>query len=262
MSTEQVEQRHDPQPAALSSAEEASPAGSTNWLRWLAVAALLGLLASGYVVFGDDLNLSRLAEHEQALRHWRVERPLVTASTALVAYAVVAGMSLPGAAAMTLFCGWYFGPLVGLVIVSFGSTAGATIAFGVSRTLLRSWVSRRMGPRVRRFDDELARNGPYYLFTLRLVPVVPFFVINLVMGLTRIRTVTFWWVSQLGMLPGTAAYVYAGSTVPTLAALAEDGPGRVVSWQMLLAFALLGIMPLLLRMLTDWLNRWREAPAT
>ena len=104
-----------------------------------------------------------------------------------------------------------------------------------------------MRERLGRFNEAFEREGAFYLFTLRLVPAVPFFVINTVMGLTKVRAATFWWVSQLGMLPGTAAYVYAGSTVPSLQSLADDGVGGILSWQMLLAFAIMGILPLAIK---------------
>ena len=113
--------------------------------------------------------------------------------------------------------------------------------------MFRDAVQSRFGDRLRAFNEALARDGAVYLFTLRLIPAVPFFVINLVMGLTPLRAATFWWVSQVGMLPGTAVYVYAGSAVPDLQLLAERGLGGIVSPQVLAAFVLLGVFPLLVR---------------
>lgn len=121
------------------------------------------------------------------------------------------------------------------------------MAFLMTRYFLQGWVQQKFAKRLESINDAFDREGAFYLFTLRLIPAVPFFVINAVMGLTKIRAITFWWVSQLGMLPGTAAYVYAGSTVPSLKQLAEEGVGKVMSWQLLLAFAILGLLPLVIK---------------
>jgi len=149
---------------------------------------------------------------------------------------------------LSLVYGWYFGFVPALVLVSFASTAGATVAFLTSRYLLRDSVHSKFGARLNSFNAHLEAEGAFYLFTLRLIPLVPFFVINLVMGLTPVKARTYWWVSQLGMLPGTAVYVYAGSRVPNLIELAEKGAAAVFSASQLLqlgiAFGLLGLFPL------------------
>lgn len=221
---------------------------SSGWLKkTLLLIVVVGVGGALYWLLGDFLSLEYLASQEAQMRAWQVDFPLITALVALAVYVAVAGLSLPGAAALTLVCGWYFGFWQGLLVVSFGSTGGAMVAFLISRYLLRDWVQNRMQERLSRIDEAFEREGAFYLFTLRLVPAVPFFIINAVMGLTKIRAVTFWWVSQLGMLPGTVAYVYAGSTVPSLQSLADDGVGGVLSWQMLLAFAILGILPLVIK---------------
>ena len=116
-----------------------------------------------------------------------------------------------------------------MVLISFASTTGATIAFLLSRYLFRSAIQEKFGKRLLRFNEALQREGPFYLFTLRLIPAIPFFVINVVMGLTPLKTFTYWWVSQLGMLPATFVYVYAGSSVPTLAQLAERGTSGILT---------------------------------
>ncbi|WP_040769634.1 TVP38/TMEM64 family protein, partial [Novipirellula maiorica] len=152
---------------------------------------------------------------------------------------------------LTLVYGWYFGFGRGLILVSFASTAGATVAFLLSRFLFRDTIQNRFGERLKSFNASLEKEGPFFLFTLRLIPAVPFFVINAVMGLTPIRTRTFWWVSQIGMLAGTAVYVYAGSSVPDLQTLADQGIGAVFTsgqlWQIGSAFVLLGLFPLIVR---------------
>ncbi|WP_233903289.1 TVP38/TMEM64 family protein [Stieleria maiorica] len=199
-------------------------------------------------LYRDMISLQSLAERESQLRTFQSEHPLAVYAIAFGVYVAVTGLSLPGAAALTLVYGWYFGFARAIVLVSFASTAGATLAFLSSRYLLRDAVQQRYGESMKTFEKRLADEGAFYLFTLRLIPAVPFFVINLVMGLTPIRVWTFWWVSQLGMLAGTAVYVYAGSRVPNLTVLAEEGVGAVIApaqlLQLTVAFALLGIFPL------------------
>jgi uncharacterized membrane protein YdjX (TVP38/TMEM64 family) len=156
---------------------------------------------------------------------------------------------------LTLLFGWYFGFWRGLVLVSFASTAGATVAFFLSRYFFRDTIQKRFGDRLTAFNKALEREGAFYLFTLRLIPAIPFFVINVVMGLTPIRPRTYWWVSQVGMLPGTAVFVYAGSTVPNLTTLAEKGVGGILSPQLIVAFVLLGIFPLIVKKVMQRLSR-------
>lgn len=132
------------------------------------------------------------------------------------------------------------------------------VAFLISRYLLRDWAQSKMRDRLAGINEAFEREGAFYLFTLRLVPAVQFFVINAVMGLTIIRASTFWWVSQIGMLPGTAAYVYAGSTVPSLTTLAKVGVGSVLSWQMVVAFAIIGVLPLAIKRIVSFASQHRS----
>ncbi len=204
-----------------------------------------------YLLFGDALTLKNLAQQEARLRAFQADHPVLVYNIAFLVYVVVTGLSLPGAAVLSLVYGWYFGWVRGVILVSFASTSGATLAFLLSRFLFRDAIQTRFGNRLEKFNRALEREGSFFLFTLRLIPAVPFFVINAVMGLTPIRTRTFWWVSQLGMLPGTIVYIYAGSSVPSLQALAEKGVGAAFSpaqlTQIVLAFALLGLFPLVVR---------------
>jgi len=216
--------------------------------RKLGLLALLAILAGGgFWLLGDRLSFNYLATQESALREYRFNYPFWAAIIAIAVYIAVAGLSLPGASVLTLACGWYFGFWQGLLVVSFGSTGGATLAFLMTRYLLQGWVQKNFARKLESINEAFDREGAFYLFTLRLIPAVPFFVINAVMGLTKIRVITFWWVSQLGMLPGTAAYVYAGSSVPSLKQLAEEGVGKVISWQLILAFVILGVLPLAIK---------------
>ncbi|MCS1410493.1 MAG: Mercuric reductase [Verrucomicrobia subdivision 3 bacterium] len=213
---------------------------------------VLGLIGFAYTRFEDALNLT---SKEQALRSYQENHAGTVVLLSLLVYIVVTGLSLPGAAVLTLVLGWLLGFGVGLLVASVASTAGATLAFLFSRFFLRDLIQSKFGEPLKTFNEALDREGAFYLFTLRLILVVPFFVINLVMGLTPIRTWTFWWVSQLGMLPGTAVYVYAGASFPSLAALAEKGVKGIISPQLLVAFTLLGLLPIIAKKLLGRFKR-------
>ena len=211
---------------------------------------LLSVVAATGVLFWLSrkyLNLDYLSQIEASLQAYYQSHSLVVYILAFVIYVLVTGFSIPGATVMSLIYAWFFGFVRGLILVSFASTAGATMAFLLSRYLFRDWIQNRFGERLKTFDESLDKDGPFYLFTLRLVPVVPFFVINAVMGLTRIRATTFWWVSQLGMLAGTAVYVYAGSRIPDLQTLESQGIKAIFTTsqitQITIAFVLLGLFP-------------------
>ncbi len=220
-----------------STAKHDSPSPAANGRTGIKLAVLglllVGLLV-GYRLSRDTLSLERLAQSEASLREYQSEYPLLVYAIAFLAYVLVTGLSLPGATVMTLTLGWYFGFWPTLLLVSFASTTGATIAFLLSRFLLRDTIQSRFAERLKSFNEALDREGAFYLFTLRLIPAVPFFVINVVMGLTRIRIGTFWWVSQIGMLAGTCIYVYAGTTIPNLSQIADPSQLRtndVSDWQ-------------------------------
>ena len=237
----------DADSAAAGAAAAPAGAGTGSRTRLAVLLAVAAVAVAGYLRFGDALSLAAIAEQEAALRGYQQANPWLVYGAAFLVYVAVTGLSLPGAAVLTLVFGWYFDFLRAVVLVSFASTTGASLGFLLSRYVFRDAVQSRFGDRLRAFNEALARDGAVYLFTLRLIPAVPFFVINLVMGLTPLRAATFWWVSQIGMLPGTAVYVYAGSAVPDLQLLAERGLGGIVSPQVLAAFVLLGVFPLLVR---------------
>lgn len=251
----------------------ANPAPQLNrspnrrWVKPAVLIILLGTIAFTVAQYGDLLNLDSLAARETQLRDYQSKHPLLVFGAAFLIYVTVTGMSLPGAAPLTLAFAWYFGFWPALVMISFASTIGATIAFLLSRYLLGEWVQNKFGQRLGTFNAELDKEGAFYLFSLRLVPAVPFFVINLVMGLTQMKTWTFYWVSQIGMVLGTAVYVYAGSRVPDLNTLADEGVGAVFSstqlTQILIAFVLLGVFPLAARkLLSHFSSGSRNSPAT
>ena len=210
---------------------------------WIGVAIIvIGLI--GYWKFGHLLSIDLLASKESTLREYQTTHPGQVLGLSFLIYVIATGLSLPGAALLTLFLGWFLGFGNGLLVVSFASTAGATMAFLLSRFLLNDIIQSKFGERLEKFNVALRKEGAFYLFTLRLIPAVPFFVINLVMGLTPIPARTFWWVSQVGMLPGTIVFVYAGSQFPSLSVLAEKGGSGILTPQLFIAFILLGIFPI------------------
>ncbi len=227
-------------------------------IRLVVLAIVLCAGVASYWMFGDELSLESFARREAQLRQFQQQQPLLVYASAFALYVIITGLSIPGAAALTLAYGWYFGLLPGVLLVSFASAAGATLAFLLSRFLFHDLFQRRFGDRLERFNKAWDRDGPFFLFTLRLIPTVPFFVINAVMGLTSIGVLTFWWISQLGMLPATVVYVYAGSSVPSLDVLAEEGVQAIFSptqlAQIVTAFVLLGIFPLVVRYLFRFLT--------
>ncbi|WP_286164463.1 bifunctional TVP38/TMEM64 family protein/FAD-dependent oxidoreductase [Azoarcus sp. DN11] len=214
----------------------------------LVLAAILVLGIALFFLFDLDryLDLDFFRRQQTAIGAWRDARPVAAAFGFFALYVAVTGLSLPGAAVMTLVAGAIFGLAQGTLIVSFASTIGATLAFLASRFMLREFVQSRFGGRLAPINAGVEKDGGFYLFTLRLVPAFPFFVINLAMGLTPIRTRTFYWVSQLGMLPATFVYVNAGTRLAQIDSLAG-----IVSPGLLASFALLGIFPLVARKLVD-----------
>jgi pyruvate/2-oxoglutarate dehydrogenase complex dihydrolipoamide dehydrogenase (E3) component/uncharacterized membrane protein YdjX (TVP38/TMEM64 family) len=195
-----------------------------------------------WVQIGGHFEPADLGRYIADADAWRRDSPLVFAAVFFLSYVAVTALSLPFAVWMTLAAGAIFGFWGGLLLVSFASSIGATLAFLVARYLLRDWVHARLGDRANAIDAGSQRDGAFYLFTLRLIPVVPFFALNLLMGLTPIRTLTFYLVSQLGMLAGTAVYINAGTQL----ALIESVRG-LVSPSLLASFALLGLFPWLAR---------------
>jgi len=208
----------------------------------LALLAFISALIAAFFIFDlqSHLTLEALKTQQQTIETYRNNYPVMAVAIYALTYIAVTGLSLPGAAILTLAGGAVFGLLWGTVIVSFASTIGATLAFLAARFLFRDAVKSRFGERLQAIDAGVAKEGALYLFTLRLVPVFPFFVINLMMGLTNLKTQTFYWVSQIGMLAGTVVYVNAGTQLGQLESLSGIlSPGVIGS------FVLLGIFPLI-----------------
>lgn len=195
---------------------------------------------------GQYLDLAYFKAQQDRLQALVDARPIISAALFALIYIAVTALSLPGAAVMTLVAGALFGLLWGTFLASFASSIGATLAFLVARFVMRDWVQKNYGQRLKAINRGVEKDGAFYLFTLRLVPAFPFFVINLVMGLTPIRAATFYLVSQLGMLAGTLVYVYAGTQLATIDRLAD-----VLSPGLIAAFVLLGLFPLIARKLVE-----------
>jgi uncharacterized membrane protein YdjX (TVP38/TMEM64 family) len=219
------------------------------FLKLLVLTTVLTAAGWGSTHYGDILTLDSLAQQEAELRDYQQQHPVLIYGLAFGVYVAVTGLSLPGAAVLSLVYAWYFGLGRAIVLISFASTTGATLAFLLSRYLLRDLIQNRFGEKLAAFNCNLEKEGAFYLFTLRLIPAVPFFVINVVMGLTPMKTATFWWVSQIGMFPGTIVFVYAGSSVPDLRTLAQKGASGILSPQLLGAFVVLGLFPLIAKKL-------------
>jgi uncharacterized membrane protein YdjX (TVP38/TMEM64 family) len=213
----------------------------------IVLAIALAVAAFQFFHLGRYLTLSYIkTSREEFASLYAAHAALVIAGYTAV-YILVTSLSLPGAAVLTLAGGALFGLVTGTIVVSFASTIGATFACAVSRFLLRDWVQGKFGDRIARINEGIEREGAFYLFTLRLIPVFPFWLINLSMGLTRMRLATFYCVSQIGMLAGTVVYVNAGRELAKI-----DSPGGIISPQLLGSFILLGIFPIAAKKIVAW----------
>ena len=213
--------------------------------RILILLVAIGLLT---IFFSFDLHQKMTLEGLKSglvqLHAWRDAEPLQMALGYFFLYVLTTALSLPGALVLTLAGGAIFGFVQGFVLVSFASTVGATLAFLAARYVLRDWVQQRFGEKLKPMNDGIEKEGAFYLFTLRLVPVFPFFLINLLMGLTKMRTLTYYWVSQVGMLAGTVIYVNAGTQLAAI-----DSLKGIVSLPIFLSLAALGLFPLITKKL-------------
>ncbi|MEG5839086.1 TVP38/TMEM64 family protein [Enterobacter mori] len=216
-----------------------------NIQKTLFLCALLGAFALALILLPPGtLSLDVIKTHQQALLAQVEHAPLRSALTYFAIYVVVSALSIPGAAILTLLGGALFSVWEGVLLVSFASTLGATLAMLASRYLLRDGVQRRFTLQMKTVNAGMARDGAGYLFALRLMPLFPFFLVNLLMGLTRITVRRYWWVSQAAMLPATVVFLNAGRELGRVASLRD-----ILSPGMLFAFTLLGLFPLATRWL-------------
>ena len=231
-----------------------------NKNKLLLALAVVGLIVAFFALdLGRYFSLAYLKSSQAQFAALYESQPALVIGVYLLVYVAATALSLPGATILTLAAGAVFGLLIGTVIVSFASSIGATLAFLAARFLLRDSVQARFGARLAEIDKGVQKEGAFYLFTLRLVPLVPFFVINLLMGLTRMKVATFYWVSQLGMLAGTVVYVNAGTQLGKI-----DSLKGILSPALIGSFVLLGVFPLVAKWVLDAVKarrvyaRWRE----
>jgi uncharacterized membrane protein YdjX (TVP38/TMEM64 family) len=214
---------------------------------YLLISIALLIAAFFYFDLHQLLTLDNLKSQQETILSYRKEHPLLATAIYALVYIAVTGLSLPGATILTLAGGAVFGLLWGTLIVSFASSIGATLAFLTARFLFRDAVNARFGHQLKEIDTGMAHDGAFYLFTLRLAPLIPFFVINLVMGLTVLKTRTFYCVSQAGMLAGTLVYVNAGTQLAKIESLSG-----ILSPALVGSFALLGAFPFIAKKIVEY----------
>ena len=229
------------------------PVQSSNIKRVILLVILAALIGSWFAFdLGQYLTLAQAKEQQFALQSTIIEQPILSSIIYFALYIVVTALSLPGAAIMTLLGGGLFGFWWSLVLASFASSIGATLSFLFSRTILRDWVQRKFGDRLAPINEGIKKDGALYLFTLRLIPVFPFFLVNLLMGLTPLSTRKYYLVSQLGMLAGTAVFINAGTQLSEIESLSG-----IISVPVLISFALLGVFPFIAKLIINIINSRR-----
>ena len=229
---------------------------ATSNLSKLLLLCLLAILVGLFFYFDLSryLSLDYLKESQARFQLLYEQHRLAVLGSYMLVYVAVTALSLPGAAVMTLAGGGLFGVVTGTIAVSFASTIGATCACLASRFFLRDWVQTRFGEKLHTINEGIEKEGAFYLFSLRLIPVFPFFIINLLMGLTTMPLRTYFWVSQLGMLPATIVYVNAGNELAKI-----DSLGGIVSPSLIASFAVLGLFPITVKKLME---RYRRSQAS
>ena len=225
-----------------------------NFFRILLLLVVVILITFFFVYdLKQYLTLEFLQESREVIREHYEAQPFWLLVTFFCIYLVTTALSLPGAAALSLAGGAVFGLTIGTLMVSFASSIGATLAMLGARFLLHDWVQYRFALQLKTINEGMLKEGGFYLFTLRLVPVIPFFVISLVMGLMPIHWWTFYWVSQIGMLAGTLVYVNAGAELGQIQSAAD-----ILSPMLIGSFVLIGIFPLLMKRLLVWIQTRRQ----
>jgi uncharacterized membrane protein YdjX (TVP38/TMEM64 family) len=225
-------------------------------IKKISIITIILLIIISFFVFdiGKYFTLEFLKNSQASFNLYYENNPLYTISLFFILYVLVTALSVPGAAVLTIGAGALFGLVLGTIIVSFASTIGATLAALMSRYILKDWVEKQFGDKLKVINKGIEKEGSFYLFTLRLIPVVPFFIINLAMGLTKMKLRTFFIVSQLGMLAGTIVYVNAGVQLASINSLSE-----IISFQVLLSFIILGLFPIVAKKLIEiYKTRFRK----
>jgi uncharacterized membrane protein YdjX (TVP38/TMEM64 family) len=224
-------------------------------LKKLILIAIILAIVGAFFAFdlGQYLTLEQIQQHRGSINQLYSENQGLVLLGFFIIYVAVAALSLPGAALMTIAAGAFFGVLVGTVIVSFASSLGATLAFLISRFLLKDSIEKKFESKIEPINNGLAKEGAFYLFSLRLVPIFPFFVVNLVMGVTKLPVFTFYWVSQIGMFAGTIVFVNAGTQISQLQSVND-----ILSPNLLISFALLGIFPIAAKKLIELIKKYKK----
>lgn len=220
-------------------------------LKKLVVVAILALIGGAFFYFdlSQYLSLEYLKQSQARFQELYAANRVAVIAAYMATYILIAALSLPGAGIMTVAGGGFFGLLVGTVAASVASTVGALLACLVARTLLRDWVQKKFADRLAIINRGVEKEGSFYLFSVRLIPLFPFFIINVVMGLTQMRLFTFCWVSQLGMLPATIVYVNAGKELAKI-----DSLSGILSPSLLASFVLLGLFPITVKKLMHYIR--------
>lgn len=231
---------------------------TTATIKKIGLVGLLGIVFFLFLFFdlGRFLTLDYLKDSQARFQEIYQDRRLLVIGVYMAVYIVVTALSLPGAVVMTLAGGALFGLVTGTVVVSFASTIGATCACLAARFVLRDWVQNRFGDRLTAINRGMREEGPFYLFSLRLIPIFPFFVINLLMGLTSLPLRTYFWVSQIGMLPATIVYVNAGKQLAKI-----DSPAGIASPGLIASFVILGLFPIAVKKILGFYRRNHPLPA-
>ncbi len=224
-------------------------------IKRILIFSLLGSLIASYFLFdlGQYFSLEYLKASRDRFQALYAEHTFAVIAVYFLIYVTATALALPAATVITLAGGALFGLTTGIVVVSFASSIGAAVAFVVSRYLLRDWVQSRFGDKLDKINKGIEEDGPFYLFTLRLIPVFPFFVINTVIALTPMRLFTYYWVSQIGMFPATVVYVNAGKEIGQI-----DSLSGLLSPSLILSFAILGIFPLVMKKALGWYQAKRR----
>jgi len=219
---------------------------------------VIGLIAAFRIFHLDNyLSLSYVKESRDKFEMLYMDNRVAVIALYVAIYLLVTTLSLPGAAVLGLAAGSLFGLLTGTVVVSFASSIGATLACAVSRFILRDWVQKKFGDRLKTVNEGIEKEGAFYLFTLRLIPIFPFWLINLIMGLTKMPLKTYYWVSQIGMLPGTIIFVNAGKEIAKI-----DSLSGILSPGLIFSFALLGLFPITTKKILAFYKRGGANKAT
>lgn len=221
----------------------------------LLILAVVGCLIASYFIFdlGQFFSLEYLKDSRERFQVLYADHTVLVIGAYFLIYVTATALALPAAAVLTLAGGALFGLVTGVIVTSFASTIGATLAFIVSRYLLRDAVQSRFGDKLARINKGMEEEGAFYLFTLRLIPVFPFFVINTVMGLTPMRVTTYYWVSQIGMLPASIVYVNAGKELGKI-----DSLSGLLSPSLIVSFVILGLFPLVVKKILGWYKSRRN----